>query len=240
MEMLNAKNGMDVREEVGKSEKETKDFDPDKRIGCHNEKLDQNEKKETKDFDPDKKIEAPKYYTSEKERIDRTPSENSDLGTWKGKRADSEFIPSEKTRRGQEAKEKLAEKGLYGIEYKNGEPDFSKVAEETVIIDNMTENRWDYHDKNGEKQDGNYAQADKKLAEQWTKQGKLKDDGTSEWREKDVKEWRDEHKYTWHECCDREIMHLISRTVHKYFLHSGGCAECRIRDSKNIGGIFDE
>ncbi len=69
-------------------------------------------------------------------------------------------------------KEKLAEYGKDGIEYKNLEPDFSEVSEGTVKIDNMTEHRDDYYDENGELQSGNFSQADAKLAKQWNEQQK--------------------------------------------------------------------
>lgn len=239
MDVVGSKLGVEIVKEVGQI---AKDFDPDKRINESEDKLDKLSDKAVEYYDPDKRMELLEYYTSEEERIDQTPREDSDFGQWEGSRGNSKFIPSEETESGREAKAKLEEKGLDGIEYKNGEPDFSKCAEATVKIDNMTENRYDYLDKNGEKEEGNFTQADKKLAEQWKKEGRIKDDGTSEWCEKDIEKWRHEHKCSWHECCDTKTMHLVSQDIHGpgKFTHSGGCLECKIRDNKDSRGVFDE
>ena len=96
------------------------------------------------------------YLSTYKERIDRTPSENSDRGEWTGERGESTYIPSDEA-----MKELLAKYGLEGIEYHDGIPDFSQCSECTVEIDNMTENRAD-----------NFAQCDEKCAEQWNKEAR--------------------------------------------------------------------
>ncbi len=174
-------------------------------------------------------------YTSYKERCDRTPRDNSDKGAWEGARGESSFIPSETTSEGKAVKEKLAEYGLKGIEYKNGEPDFSKCAETTVKIDHMTENRRDYYD-NQKLEKGNFTQADIKCAEAWNKQQK---DGKTNWTQEDVSKWRDENNFVWHERCDTKTMDLAPREIHEYFKHSGGCAECKARDNTGKKDVFD-
>ena len=137
---------------------------------------------------------------------------------------------------------KLEEKGLDGINYRNGEPDFSECAEAIVEIDNMTENRHNYEDAEGNEQLGNFAQADIQCAKQWTEEGRVKADGSKTWTERDVKTWRHENQCSWHECCDTKTMQLVSQDIHgsDKFSHSGGCAECRIRDAVDNGGGFDE
>lgn len=242
MDITSMKAGMETTKEINHALDEKEVFDPDKRMGKFQETENKHDEGLKDAFDPDKRLEQTEYYSSEKERIDKTPAEDSDFGTWEGERGNSKFIPSDDTEKGRLAKAKLAEKGLDGIIFKNGEPDFSKSAEETIQIDNMTENRLDYRDENGIKMDGNFTQADKQCAEKWTKEGKMKEDGTSNWEETDVVAWRNKNNCTWHECCDRKTMHLISRDIHDpgKFTHLGGCAECKIRDNKNQGGIFDE
>ena len=106
------------------------------------------------------------YYTSYKDRLDRTPADGIH-GQWEGEHGESMYKPSDETDAGKAVKEKLAEKGLEGIEYKNAEPDFSKCAEATVEIDNMTEHRPDYYDAEGNKKPGNFSQADARCSEQW-------------------------------------------------------------------------
>lgn len=177
------------------------------------------------------------HYVSYKERLDRTPKVESDLGSWEGDRGESKFIPSEETDAGREAKETLVGKGMDGITYKDAEPDFSECAEATVEIDNMTENRSDYEDDDGNKHEGNFSQADAKCAEQWSASQK---DGRSDWTATDVRDWRRENKCSWHEKCDTRTMNLVSFDIHSFFRHSGGCAECKARDSANSGGGFDE
>lgn len=172
-----------------------------------------------------------------KERLKHVPI-NGKNGYYEGIRGESKFIPSEATARGVACKEKLAEYGVDGIEYKGGKADFSKVSYVTVEIENMTGNRNDYQ-KDGEWKAGNFSQADAKAVEQWNAQGK---DGRTDWTEKDVYNFRKdpEHKYTWHERCDTKTMDLVPYEIHSFFGHLGGVAECKARDAKNNGGEFDE
>lgn len=177
------------------------------------------------------------YYNSYETRSKNTPVDGI-RGQWEGERGESKYIPSDETEEGKAAQDKLAEKNMNGVEYKYAEPDFSKCAEATVDIDNMTENREDYYDVDGNQKQGNFSQADTKCAELWNTVGK---DGKSDWTASEVRDWRRENGYSWHERCDTKTMDLVSRDIHGYFGHYGGCSECKVRDSANVdGGGFDE
>ena len=219
---------------------DTGSFDPDKRIDV-NRQIDRNAVEE---YNVDKKIATvffsfnesknssepisradaydSDYPSSYKDRIDRTPSEQSDRGEWIGERGESTYIPSD-----EKMKELLAQYGMDGIEYKDGIPDFSRCSECTVEIDNMTENRY-----------SNFAQCDEKCAEQWNKEGR---DGKTDWTARDVQKWRSDNGYSWHERNDMKTCDLVPTEVNDYFGHLGGVAECKKRDAEqNIGGDFDE
>lgn len=186
-----------------------------------------------------KEIQEPSdgYYNSYETRLGRTPVDG-ERGHWEGDRGDSKYIPSVETDEGRAAKDKLAEKNIDGIEYRYAEPDFSECAEATVEIDNMTEHRSDYIDADGNYQSGNFSQSDAKCAEQWND---IKRGGRSDWTAEEVRDWRRENRYSWHERCDMHTMDLVSYDIHSFFGHYGGCAECRVRDASNInGGVFDE
>ena len=177
------------------------------------------------------------HYVPYKERLNHVPAEG-ERGKWEGEAGESKYIPSDSTEEGRAALEKLSEKGEEGIEYKDAEPDFSKCAEATVEIDDMTEYRYDYDDADGNREEGNFSQADCTCAERWNALGK---DGKSDWTAADVRDWRREHQCSWHERCDTRTMDLVPSEIHGYFGHSGGCAECRARDAVHAdGGGFDE
>lgn len=215
-------------------------FDPDKRLDVNITST----QRFSNEFDPDKRLgysenvdSMPERYTSYEDRLKHTPNENSDLGTWEGERGESKFIPNAESEVGCIAKEKLSEYGMDGVEYKYAEPDFSACSEATVTIDNMTQNRENYIDDDGNYQLGNFAQADLKCADQWNF---ISYEGRTDWTAADIRDWRRENQYSWHECCDTSTMQLVSRDIHGTFKHSGGVAECKARDNVNIGGGFDE
>lgn len=166
------------------------------------------------------------HYVPYGERLGYTPLADTEKGTWKGERGESKFIPSDRTSAGRDAKEKLAEYGLRGITYKDAEPDFSKCAEATVKIDNMTENRY-----------RNFFQADIICAKLWSQEAK---DGRTDWTPRAVENWRDKNQFSWHERCDTKTMDLVPQEIHSFCRHSGGVAECKARDAADIGGGFDE
>lgn len=144
----------------------------------------------------------------------------SNDGEWTGEVGNSTFIPNKL-----EAKEALAKYELSGIEYKNMEPDFSKVSEITLQIDDMTSFR-----------PYNFKQADQKCRDIWNSENKF---GKSDWTVSDVRQWRQDHKCTWHERSDMKTMDLVPTDIHSECRHFGGVHECRKVENSNGGG-FDE
>ena len=94
--------------------------------------------------------------------------------------------------------------------YKNGVPDFSSVQKAQVKISNMTDSRTQ-----------NFKQADKALAEIWTKN---KYDGKS-WTARDIETYRTSNGFTWHEMNNMESMQLVPTEVNAGFGHLGGVGE---------------
>ena len=161
------------------------------------------------------------YYSTYEERMKQTPREDSDRGEWTEERGESDFIPNDG-----EVKDILEQHDKESISYKDAIPDFSEVAASTVEIDDMTDNRAD-----------NFRQCDENCAEQWNKEGR---DGRADWSPRDVKEWRQENGYSWHERNDMKTCDLVPTKVNDYFGHLGGVSECRKRDAENGGNDFDE
>ncbi len=154
------------------------------------------------------------YYTTEKERMDQVPKNG---GEWTGEPGNSKFKAYDES-----VNKVLAEYGLDGIEYKNGVPDFSKCAVETVKIDNMTSIR-----------EKNFDQFYKICAEKWNAQNKNV-------KPRDVKEFIKENGLTIHECSDMKTCQLVPTRIHETFRHAGGVMECKKRDGENMGGKLDE
>lgn len=178
------------------------------------------------------------HYKSYGERYFQTPLNNPERGHYEGERAESKYCPDGSSEAAVAAKEKLAEYGMDGIEYHDAEPDFSECAEATVEIDHMTGNRYGYYyDADGQYCQGNFFQADAKCADLWNASGR---DGRNDWTAIDVRDWRYENPYSWHERCDMKTMDLVPQDIHGFFKHSGGVAECRARDAVDDGGVFDE
>lgn len=136
-------------------------------------------------------------------------------GHWEGERGNSKWFPN----RDEIPKNPLTNPdgltwgqildkyGIDGIEFKNGEPDFSQVAKGTVEIDHFTDNRYG--------KGGNFDQACEKLAEQ---RGCTKEE---------VKAWMKENKYTWHERSDCKTMDKVPTEIHGNIRHSGGISEAK-------------
>lgn len=163
-----------------------------------------------------------KCQSTLKERMDHVPK-NPENGKYLGEIGESKYIPNDP-----EAKKQLAERGVDGIEYKNGIPDFKPVSEATVVIDNMSEKRYG--------KGGNFEQCDKKCAEQWNIEGR---ENRTDWSPRDVANYRAENKLTWHECNDMKTCELVPQSIHRVCTHLGGVSECRKKDVVNTGGIFD-
>ena len=135
-------------------------------------------------------------------------------GHWEGEPGNSKWIPdsehisSKYNPNGNTWGEILDKYGIDGIEFRDGEPDFSPVAEETVEIDDYSTDR-----------DENYDSADQALADKWNAE---KMDGRSDWTKEDIKQYRKDHELSWHECADMKTMQLVPREVHLNIPHSGG------------------
>ena len=136
-------------------------------------------------------------------------------GHWEGERGNSKWFPN----RDEIPKNPLTNPdgltwgqildkyGIDGIEFKNGEPDFSPVAKGTVEIDHFTDNRYG--------KGGNFDQACERLAEQ---RGCTKEE---------VKVWMKENKYTWQERSDCKTMDKVPTEIHGNIRHSGGISEAK-------------
>lgn len=96
---------------------------------------------------------------------------------------------------------------------KAGIPDFSVCAKVTVSIENMNEIRRE-----------NFRKCDIKCAEIWSRE---KYEGKSRWTPSDVKQWRKENGYTWHERNNMVICDLVPTKINRFFGHLGGVSECK-------------
>jgi len=134
-------------------------------------------------------------------------------GEWDGEKGNSTWkpdrdeIPKRPPGNEQTWGEILDKYEIDGIEFKEGEPDFSVTSEATVKIDDFSTER-----------NANFTQADENLAEQWSSESK---DG-KEWSPQDIKEYRKENNLSWHERSDMQTMDLTPQEVHGNIPHSGG------------------
>ncbi len=150
-------------------------------------------------------------------RISGCPIEGHN-GSWDGFRGNSmwrpdrDAVPTRYNPEGLTWGQILDKYGIEGIEYKDGEPDFSPISKGEVEIDDFTDDRT-----------SNFAQADEALAEQ---------KGCSP---EDVKKWREENGYTWHECKDCKTMQKVPREIHNNMDHSGGVSEYKKTHSSEGG-----
>lgn len=211
-------------------------FNPDKLIGP--------ESKETKaevknagrneSIDPDKlirpSVESCDYPSSYKERLDRTPSMDNPHGKWSGDRGESMFVPTV-----DRVREILRNKGLEGINYKDGIPDFNPIPEAKVTIQGMSQHRLSQMGENGERIIGNYEKADIECAKAWNLGQR---DGKDDWTYQDVKKWREANEYTWHEHNDMKTCYLVPTEAHDVCRHLGGVSE--IKNILNQIGGFDD
>lgn len=97
-----------------------------------------------------------------------------------------------------------------GIPFKDGYPDFSDVSKGQVEIEDFSDNR-----------PSNFAQADEALAKQ---------KGCSP---EEVKKWREENGYTWHECEDCKTMQKVPREIHGNVPHEGGISVYKSQHTDN-------
>lgn len=134
-------------------------------------------------------------------------------GQWEGKRGGSkwipapDFVPKKSNPEGKTWTEILKKYGIDGIEFKDGEPIFDDISKGTVKIEGFSSSR-----------DDNFDKADLELAKQR---------GCSP---EEVKKWRKENGYTWHECKDMRTMQKVPSEVHNNIPHRGG-----VSSSKSLG-----
>ena len=150
------------------------------------------------------KFHAP--YSDFETRRKYTPSKKSDVGHWKGKRGNSDFILDEplKLKDGTVVKK---------ITYKDGIPDFSPYKEAQIKIPDMTNNR-----------SYNFSQADEFLAAYWDR---IQYKGKG-WTARDVSSYRKTNGLTWHEMNNMQYMQLVPNEVNSTFSHLGGVGEYNI------------
>ena len=198
------------------------DFD-DKKTDVYNESLEKidNIKFVDNDINNETNESDDVYFSTFEERLNQTPNDDLKRGEWKGERGESKFIPIE-----DKIKKILESLGIDGIIYKDGIPDFSECSESTVEIEDMTEDRFQ-----------NFKQCDQKCAKKWNLEAR---DGRTDWTAREVKIWREENKYSWHERNDMKTCDLVPTAINAYFGHLGGVSECRKRDANENGGDFDE
>lgn len=134
-------------------------------------------------------------------------------GEWSGAvgnsewRPDSGAVPGDRNGTNPEDKSWREIKKQYnfeGIAFEDGRPDFSEVSKGTVEIEDFSDNRRK-----------NFVQADEKLAEQKGCQPS------------EVRQWRTENKYTWHEEADCKTMLKVPSEVHGNIPHDGGISEMK-------------
>lgn len=211
-------------------------FNPDKLIGPESKetKTEVSDIDRTDSINPDRLIESSvescDYPSSYKERMDRTPSMDNPHGKWSGDRGESMFIPAV-----DRVREILRNKGLEGINYKNGIPDFNPISEAKVTIQGMSQHRLSQMGENGARIVGNYEKADIECAKAWNLEQR---DGKDDWTHQDVKKWREANEYTWHEHNNMKTCSLVPTEVHKVCSHLGGVSE--IKNILNQIGGFDD
>ena len=138
-------------------------------------------------------------------------------GSWSGEPGNSKWkpnrdeIPKQPDGNQKSWGEILDKYDIDGIEFKEGEPNFTPVAKENVEIGDFTTQRID-----------NFAQADAKLAQQWNEE---KRDGKDNWTADDIKKYRKEEKLTWHERSDMKNLDLVPREIHSNIPHKGGISK---------------
>lgn len=139
--------------------------------------------------------------------IRNCPVEN---GQWEGERGNSkwkpdpEYVPKKSNPQGKTWGEILEEHGVDGIKFIDGEPVFDDVSKGTVKIEGFSSHR-----------DDNFDKADIEMAKQ---RGCTPEE---------VKKWRKENGYTWHECKDMETMQKVPSEIHNNIPHRGGVSNAK-------------
>ncbi|MDO4666959.1 MAG: HNH endonuclease [Streptococcus sp.] len=144
----------------------------------------------------------------------RLPKEN---GEWVGEAGNSKWKPnpdyihpSELINPERKTWLEVSKKHLIdGIPFKNGIPDFSEVSKGTVKIKDFTSNRYK-----------NFTQADIEFA------------NMRGVKPEDVRQFRKDNGYTWHEKNDMKSMDLLPNDVHGWIPHSGGISAIKNLERK--------
>lgn len=148
-------------------------------------------------------------YSLYNKRFVQTPVDD-EWGHWSGDRGKSDYIYDKpRTIRISEDRYVTVEAGTK-VTYRNCVPDFSPFQQAQVTIPHMTSSR-----------SHNFSQADKALAELWTKN---QHNGRS-WTARQVEEYRTSNGLTWHEMNNMESMQLVPTEVNAGFGHLGGVGE---------------
>ncbi|MBN1065537.1 HNH endonuclease [Clostridium botulinum] len=135
-------------------------------------------------------------------------SEGNKNGTWSDERGNSDWypesdkVPGKANEEGKSWGEILDKYDIDKITFKDGEPDFSPISRATVEIEDFTTDR-----------QKNFMQADEAEAK---KRGCTPGE---------VKQWRKENGYTWHERKDCTTMDKVPSEVHNNIPHAGGISE---------------
>lgn len=131
-------------------------------------------------------------------------------GYWEGERGNSkwipnpDYVPKKSNPEGKTWGEILEKYGIDGIVFKDGEPVFDNVSKGTVTIEGFSSNR-----------DDNFDKADIELAKQ------------RRCSPEEVKQWRKENGYTWHECKDMATMQKMPSEIHNNITHRGGVSNSK-------------
>ena len=146
-------------------------------------------------------------YSTLEDRLKVVPSLESKNGHWTGERGNSRFVSNDSR-----LSEFFDSNGTVGLEYRDGKIDMSNYAKVEFRIENMTNSR-----------SNNFREADRKLVDA------LNQIEGNSCTMADVRKWRRDNKYTWHELNDMETMQLVPSHINTpIFKHLGGVGEYNI------------
>ncbi len=159
-----------------------------------------------KEMEKNDNLEFKKSYCNIDKNIEvHLPKEN---GIWESEKGNSRWVPSDEyipkscNPENKSFGEIKKEYNFEGIDFRDSKPDFSKFSKGEVQIEDFGVNRT-----------LNFRKADELLA---VKEGKTV---------KEIKDFRKDSKYTWHEIDSSGKMELIPAIIHANIPHSGGISE---------------
>ena len=191
-----------------------------------------------------------RFQSSYADRIRQTPSLESNR--WAGERGESVCAPQSDA-----ARQIMEERGISGVQYQDGVPDFSPFSESTVKLGYMTDARHSQgltagrdgkdtiyaHFEDGETVSESHHADKSSMADlhmKYDKPGNFEQadaltaeqwtaDGRDgkEWTAEDVAQYRRDNGLTWHECNDMETMQMIPEAINADFGHLGGVGEVK-------------